>query len=326
MATIEFTAFPRTTEGRGASRRMRRAGKAPGIVYGGDDRAAADRARSQRAFPRAAQRGIPLVDPDDEAFGRGEQGTAARRPDASVQERDPARRLSARRREPEDPHEGAAALRPRRRLAGGEARRGDREPRDGRARRHLPAEGPAGVHRGRSHDARPRQARPRIGAGASRGGRGRDARQARPGRCGSRGAEGARRGGCRGGAGGGSRGRSTGGGSQARREPRPPRRRNRERKRRRNRRTPPLRARGLAESHAAGLFAERSESDPCPSVSSSAWGTPAGNTRSRDTTRASGSPTRLRRGFRPRSRARGASTGWWRARPATCDSSSRART
>jgi large subunit ribosomal protein L25 len=35
MATFEFTAFPRTTEGRGASRRMRRTGKAPGIVYGG---------------------------------------------------------------------------------------------------------------------------------------------------------------------------------------------------------------------------------------------------------------------------------------------------
>ena len=34
---IEFTAFARTTEGRGASRRMRRAGKAPGIVYGGTD-------------------------------------------------------------------------------------------------------------------------------------------------------------------------------------------------------------------------------------------------------------------------------------------------
>jgi len=32
---FEFTAFPRTTEGRGASRRMRRTGKAPGIVYGG---------------------------------------------------------------------------------------------------------------------------------------------------------------------------------------------------------------------------------------------------------------------------------------------------
>lgn len=32
---IEFTAFPRSSEGRGASRRMRRGGKAPGIVYGG---------------------------------------------------------------------------------------------------------------------------------------------------------------------------------------------------------------------------------------------------------------------------------------------------
>jgi large subunit ribosomal protein L25 len=35
MATIEFTAFPRSSEGRGASRRIRRVGKAPGIVYGG---------------------------------------------------------------------------------------------------------------------------------------------------------------------------------------------------------------------------------------------------------------------------------------------------
>jgi large subunit ribosomal protein L25 len=32
---IEFTAFPRPTEGRGASRRLRRSGRAPGIVYGG---------------------------------------------------------------------------------------------------------------------------------------------------------------------------------------------------------------------------------------------------------------------------------------------------
>jgi large subunit ribosomal protein L25 len=35
MASIEFTAFPRAGEGRGASRRLRHAGKAPGIVYGG---------------------------------------------------------------------------------------------------------------------------------------------------------------------------------------------------------------------------------------------------------------------------------------------------
>ncbi len=32
---FEFTAFARTQEGRGASRRMRRSGRAPGIVYGG---------------------------------------------------------------------------------------------------------------------------------------------------------------------------------------------------------------------------------------------------------------------------------------------------
>jgi large subunit ribosomal protein L25 len=35
--TIEFTAFPRQGEGRGASRRLRHSGKAPGIVYGGAD-------------------------------------------------------------------------------------------------------------------------------------------------------------------------------------------------------------------------------------------------------------------------------------------------
>jgi large subunit ribosomal protein L25 len=35
MASIEFTAFARNTEGRAASRRMRRKGKTPGIVYGG---------------------------------------------------------------------------------------------------------------------------------------------------------------------------------------------------------------------------------------------------------------------------------------------------
>ena len=34
MASIEFTAFARIHEGRGASRRLRRSGKAPGVVYG----------------------------------------------------------------------------------------------------------------------------------------------------------------------------------------------------------------------------------------------------------------------------------------------------
>ena len=35
MQQHEFTAFARGTEGRGASRRLRRSGRAPGIVYGG---------------------------------------------------------------------------------------------------------------------------------------------------------------------------------------------------------------------------------------------------------------------------------------------------
>ena len=33
---IEFTAFPRSAQGTGASRRMRVAGKVPGILYGAD--------------------------------------------------------------------------------------------------------------------------------------------------------------------------------------------------------------------------------------------------------------------------------------------------
>ena len=33
---IEFTAFPRTLQGTGASRRLRGGGKVPGIVYGAD--------------------------------------------------------------------------------------------------------------------------------------------------------------------------------------------------------------------------------------------------------------------------------------------------
>ena len=38
---LEFTAFPREGEGRGASRRLRHAGKTPGVVYGGTDKPAA---------------------------------------------------------------------------------------------------------------------------------------------------------------------------------------------------------------------------------------------------------------------------------------------
>jgi large subunit ribosomal protein L25 len=36
MAAIEVVAFPRSAQGTGASRRMRRSGKVPGIIYGGE--------------------------------------------------------------------------------------------------------------------------------------------------------------------------------------------------------------------------------------------------------------------------------------------------
>lgn len=39
MATIEVTAVPRSEQGTGASRRLRRTGKVPGVLYGGDQAA-----------------------------------------------------------------------------------------------------------------------------------------------------------------------------------------------------------------------------------------------------------------------------------------------
>ena len=96
MATIEFTAFPRATEGRGASRRMRRTGKAPGIVYGGTtppqpielDHNALIHALRNEVFHAS----ILTMKVD----GASDAGAAARRADASVPQRGAARRLPAR--------------------------------------------------------------------------------------------------------------------------------------------------------------------------------------------------------------------------------------
>ena len=265
---FEFTAFPRTTEGRGASRRMRRAGKAPGIVYGGATAPQPIELDHNALFHALAQRGVPRVDPQHEARRRRDEGAAARRADASVQERDPARRFPADRREAQDPHEGAAPLRERRELAGGEGVRRDREPRAHRARHLLPAEGPAGVHHRRSVDARRRPLGARLGAATPAGRHGGDARQARPRGRGGRGAEGAGR--------GSHRSRRRRGRVRRRRcrtrrvprlppTPRPPRqraatrraatRRNPARTTRRSKRLPsPPPARGPAARNPAGLF------------------------------------------------------------------------
>ena len=109
---------------------MRRAGKAPGIVYGGTaapqpielDHNALFHALRNEAF-HASILTMKLDGAATKVLLRDVQMHP-------FQQRDPARRLPARRREPQDPHEGAAALRQRRELAGGEGVRRDRQPRD----------------------------------------------------------------------------------------------------------------------------------------------------------------------------------------------------
>ena len=85
MATIEFTAFPaRRPKAAARRRRMRRAGKAPGIVYGGTaeptpielDHNALFHALRNEAFHAS----ILTMKLDGEAH----EGAAARRADASV--------------------------------------------------------------------------------------------------------------------------------------------------------------------------------------------------------------------------------------------------
>ena len=60
-------------QGTGASRRLRRAGRVPGILYGGDKPAAADRARPQRALPQAAGGSVPRLDPRHDLDGEKQQ-------------------------------------------------------------------------------------------------------------------------------------------------------------------------------------------------------------------------------------------------------------
>ena len=93
---IEINASKREAQGTGASRRLRRAGKVPGIVYGGDKAAGQHRARSQGPAQEPSHRGIPRIDPHAEAGRRRGTGAAAHIQHASVQGRGAARRLPAR--------------------------------------------------------------------------------------------------------------------------------------------------------------------------------------------------------------------------------------
>ena len=63
---MKIIATTRQAQGTGASRRLRRADKLPGIVYGGKQRCGhADRARTQSHFLRLAQGKVPHLDFDD---------------------------------------------------------------------------------------------------------------------------------------------------------------------------------------------------------------------------------------------------------------------
>ena len=65
---MKIIATTRQAQGTGASRRLRRADKLPGIVYGGKRRQRcghADRARTQSYFLRLAQGKVPHLDFDD---------------------------------------------------------------------------------------------------------------------------------------------------------------------------------------------------------------------------------------------------------------------
>ena len=116
MATIEFTAFPRT------GRRSRRvAPPAPRAAR----RPASSTAASAEPTPIELDHNALIHALKNEAFhasiltmkldGSAHAGAAARRADAPVPRAGAARRLPAHRREQEDPHEGAAALRQRER-------------------------------------------------------------------------------------------------------------------------------------------------------------------------------------------------------------------
>jgi large subunit ribosomal protein L25 len=149
---ITVKAEPRSVQGTGASRRLRRESKVPGVLYGAGKDAQPIQLDHKDLWFKLKMEAFHASILDMEVGSREVAGAAARLPDAPVQDADPACGLPARRREQEDPHEGAAALRECRDLARREGRGRHRAARDERARDLVPAEGPARVHRGGPED------------------------------------------------------------------------------------------------------------------------------------------------------------------------------
>ncbi len=106
-------------------------------------------ARPQRRLAGEPERVVLLVDPRPRPRRQRAEGAAARHAAPSVQAAHPAPGLPARRRERGDPHPRAAALPQPGKVAGRQDRGRGGHARAERRRNLLPAEGPAGVHRGR---------------------------------------------------------------------------------------------------------------------------------------------------------------------------------
>ena len=149
---MKFVAFERTLQGTGASRRLRNAGKVPGIVYGAGephmielDHNALFHALKKEAFHSSIlemelagqSQKVLLRDFQMHAFKQLVLHIDFQRVDANTTH----------------PQEGAAALRRRRELAGGQDRQVPRQPRRHRTRDRVP-----GVAAARVHERRPGRA------------------------------------------------------------------------------------------------------------------------------------------------------------------------
>ena len=161
--------LPRTTEGRGASRRMRRAGKAPGIVYGGADAPqpieldhnALFHALRNEAF-HASILTMKLGGAATKVLLRDVQMHPFRNEILHVdfQRVDENRKIHMK----VPLHFVNGEISPAVKVSGAIVSHVRH-----RARHLVPAEGPAGVHRGRPVDARRRPLGPRVGAEAPAG-------------------------------------------------------------------------------------------------------------------------------------------------------------
>ena len=119
--SFELVADPRDgVQGKGASRRLRRSGKVPAILYGGHSEPRQLILDHQNLLTLLVNERFYLDDPVAQGQRRDAGGHPQGRAASSGEEPDPAHRSAARAREREDPHAHSAALQGRGGLAGRE--------------------------------------------------------------------------------------------------------------------------------------------------------------------------------------------------------------